>query len=566
MSSSIFSEAILAFTDEINENMCNIEELACKIREIAEKSAGSLRLGLIAFSLDTPKNSYEPEGLVKEGNYYAYPGGYENSGVVKDYTTGDGGKFKLSLMPRKGEKWDDDEKRLIGVLAKTIYIISGRARMLSLMNKSFYTDSLTGAANTTSVTRFGGMLFAQKRLAEYAGVFINIKNFKYINQVFGSRQGDLVLRKFAQAMMKFTADSGMFSRLGGDNFFLLIKKDRMDELRSFTNELSIPIGEGPEIRNADIRIRMGICFAGPEDTVSDLLNKSSIAINAARNGGMMDEAEFTQQMLEMTMHRKKISTLFPKALENSEFTVYYQPKISLSDNKLCGCEALSRWIREGKVVPPMEYIPVLEHEGSICRLDLYIFKKVCEDINRWLSMGLTPVRVSVNFSKLHLQNSNLADEVMEIIGKYNIDPEYIEIELTEMTGAEDFTALNAFVQKMKSAGIATSIDDFGTGYSSLNLLKDLDVDVIKLDKSFFTNIGNENEGRATDRIVVRNIVRMVNELDMETVSEGVETHTQAEFLREIDCNTAQGFLFDRPLPRDEYEKRLSDSEHYKNMG
>ena len=214
----------------------------------------------------------------------------------------------------------------------------------------------------------------------------------------------------------------------------------------------------------------------------------------------------------------------------------------------------------------MEYIPVLEHEGSIGRLDLYVFEKVCEDINRWLSMGLAPVRVSVNFSKLHLQNNDLSRQVMEIIQKYNIDPKYIEIELTEMTGAEDFTALNAFVQKMKSVGIATSIDDFGTGYSSLNLLKDLDVDVIKLDKSFFTNIGDQDRGASTDRTVVKNIVRMVNELEMETVSEGVETHTQAEFLREISCNTAQGFLFDRPLPRDEYEKRLSDSEHYKNMG
>ena len=164
-----------------------------------------------------------------------------------------------------------------------------------------------------------------------------------------------------------------------------------------------------------------------------------------------------------------------------------------------------------------------------------------------------------HFSKNHLHNTHLAQEIIALMQKYQIDSKYIEVELTEMSGYENYATLVSFVQSMRKNGVSTSIDDFGTGYSSLNLLKDLDVDIIKLDKSFLNNLENHSQ---SDVIVIKNIVNMVNELHMSVIAEGVETQSQAEFLRKIHCRMAQGFLFDRPLPHDDFEKRLSDRHTY----
>ena len=434
------------------------------------------------------------------------------------------------------------------------------------MEKIIDIDRQTGVPNTDCFIKYGNILAAQGRLSDYAAAYINIKNFKYVNKTFGSRQGDILLKNFSQAMAAFVKDDGMFARLGGDNFILFIRKGRITDLRTFTDALSFEMGEGEEKQIYDLRLRMGIYEVGADDAMSDVMNKTTVAYNAAKMDLRQDVVFFSPVLLDAAIHKRTVSTLFPKALENREFVVYYQPKIRLSDNSLCGCEALSRWIRDGRVVPPMEYIPVLEGEGTICRLAFYIFELVCMDIKRWLEMGIEPVRVSVNFSKIHLYNNRLAEQIMGIVKKYGIDTKYIEVELTEMTGAEDFCALNSFVEKMKQNGISTSIDDFGTGYSSLNLLKDLDVDIIKLDKSFFSNIHSEDGGISTDRIVVKNIVSMVNELNMNAISEGVETTAQAVFLRDVKCSMAQGFLFDKPLPRDEYESRLYNRDYYKDKG
>ncbi|WP_432649530.1 putative bifunctional diguanylate cyclase/phosphodiesterase [Huintestinicola sp.] len=561
-----FCGGVLKFFEKINENVDNIDNAMDNITIAAEAAAEGIRLGRVTLSLIAPPSELEPEGVNKYGEFFLSPEGYEENGVEKHFTTKEGGSVCISFMPAKGEKWNDSEKSMIGMLIKNCYIISVRARVMGLMEKSMYLDRMTGVCNTEGFMRYGGMLMAQGKLVDYAAAFINIKNFKYANQLFGNRQGDALLRKFAQAMDSFVKDDGKFARLGGDNFIVIIKKGRITDLRGFVDALSFEMGEGEARQLYDIRLRMGIYEAVEGDTMSDIMNKSSIAFNAARSDERRDVVFYSPLHLEAAIHKKEISTLFPKALENREFVVYYQPKVRLSDNKLCGCEALCRWVRDGKVVPPMDFIPILETEGTICRLDFYVFEAVCADIKRWLEMGIEPVRVSVNFSKRHLHNKRLADQILGIIRKYEIDGKYVEVELTEMTGAEDLTAMSVFVERMKENGVGTSIDDFGTGYSSLNLLKDLDVDVIKLDKSFFTNINESDGGISTDRIVVKNIVNMVNELNMEAISEGVETHAQAEFLRETHCSMAQGFLFDRPLPKDEFEKRLSDGSFYADKG
>jgi EAL domain-containing protein (putative c-di-GMP-specific phosphodiesterase class I) len=256
-------------------------------------------------------------------------------------------------------------------------------------------------------------------------------------------------------------------------------------------------------------------------------------------------------------------------LETNEFEVFYQPKIDFSTKKLCGCEALSRWRRNGELLQPGQFIPILEREGTICALDFYVLNKVCEDIKDWISKGLTPVRVSTNFSRLHMHNLKLAEDIFNVIQRKGIDPSYIEIELTESIGYDDFDALEKFVNKLHGYGISTSLDDFGTGYSSLNLLSELHVDVIKLDKSFVTppkQAEDETEASYKQRlksnhIVIKTIINMALELGLDVICEGVETKEQAAMLEGLGCHMAQGFLYDKPIPHDEFENRLTNGDY-----
>lgn len=565
MESCGFGGCVLDFLGKISANTDDIGRAVLCIRQALGDVAENIRLGRAVLSVKAASDKIKTAEL-GDTELYTSPAGYEDSAVAVSMASKQGGVMSVSVYPEKGIGWNEAEKQAMELIAKTCCLLCSRAKAVELMEEVRFTDNLTGVANADGFTRYIGMLAAKGELVNYAAAFMNIKNFKYVNKVYGSRQGDILLKRFAESMSRFIGTDGKFARLGGDNFILLIKKGRVNDLRVFIDALSFEMGEGEITQAYDLRLRMGIYEACQNDTVSDIMNNSSIAYISARADRVKDVVYFSPLLLEESNHRKTISTLFPKALESREFAVYYQPKVSLDDNKLCGCEALCRWIRDGKVVPPMEFIPVLESEGSICRLDFYVLERVCEDIKGWLEEGIEPVKVSVNFSKNHLHNKRLADQIIGIIKKYGINGKYLEIELTEMTGSDDLTAMSVFVDVMKENGVGTSIDDFGTGYSSLNLLKDLDVDVIKLDKSFFTNINEADGGISTDRIVVKNIVNMVNELNMEAISEGVETKSQADFLRNVNCSMAQGFLFDRPLPKGEFETRLTDGEFYTDKG
>ena len=207
-------------------------------------------------------------------------------------------------------------------------------------------------------------------------------------------------------------------------------------------------------------------------------------------------------------------------------------------------------------------MPILEKEASICLLDFYVFRKVCEDIRSWIDAGMEPVRVSSNFSRHHLGNPHLIDDILDIMKSYRIDSKYIEIELTEASDFEDKVAMQKFVNGLREHNISVSIDDFGTGYSTFASIKDLNVNVIKLDKSLLDHIGDETHH---DEVVIKNMVNMINELNLEVVAEGVENSKQLDFLQNAKCSIIQGFLFDKPLSKEDFEKRLSNKVTYTHI-
>ena len=296
--------------------------------------------------------------------------------------------------------------------------------------------------------------------------------------------------------------------------------------------------------------------------MNEIMHCSSVALNESRIHPGNDVVYFTKRMLEDAYHEKEISSLFREALRRKEFIVYYQPKVSVKGQKLCGCEALVRWSRNGQVIPPGEFLPILEKETSICLLDFYVFRRVCEDIRSWLNAGIEPVRVSSNFSRHHLKNPHLLEDILSIMKEYKIDSKFIEIELTETSDFEDKVAMQKFVNGLRQNNISVSIDDFGTGYSTFAAIKDLNVNVIKLDKSLLDHIGDETHH---DEVVIKNMVKMINELNLEVVAEGVENSKQLDFLQNANCTIIQGFIFDKPLTKEDFEKRLSNQVTYTHI-
>lgn len=552
-------KGFLDFYHTVNDTLYYIDHFFEVLNREMQKIAPELQIGKSVCTLNSQATIYEPGGREDTRVFYEAPQGFEDNFIIDEYEIPGEGKVEMWMYPQKGAVWTKEQTRKIRFVSSVIFYASSRCRMSEILRKASIMDSVTGALNADGIRTVGEELYEKHLLSEYVGIYANMKNFRYLNQRIGSKQGDEVLKKYTKDILSILHADEVFARLGADNFMMLVRKDRVDSyIEKFAKRrISIPMQRGSQ--EIDLTIRMGLCEIGEKDHINDVIHKTTTAYGIAKNPSSPDIVWFQEHMLEKTIHDKEVSDQFEKAIEKKEFVVYYQPKVTLEDKHLCSGEALSRWIRDGKVIPPMEFIPVLEREGSICELDFYVLETVCQHQRDWLDRGIEPVPVSVNFSKIHLHNRDLAERILAVMRKYEIDSQYIEIELTEMSGYEDLVSLNEFIRVMKEAGVQTSIDDFGTGYSSLNLLKDLDVDIIKLDKSFIHNL---EKGGNNDKKVIRSIVSMVNELDMQVVAEGVETTEQMEFLKTVNCSMAQGFLFDRPLPREEFEWRLLGERMY----
>ena len=262
----------------------------------------------------------------------------------------------------------------------------------------------------------------------------------------------------------------------------------------------------------------------------------------------------SKKSLEQKENLLRVRRHFEEALEKEYFHAFYQPKVDVKTGKIIGAEALCRWIYEGSVVPPMEFIPILEQNTDICRLDFYMLDRVCKDIRSWLDKGLNVVRVSVNLSRKHLLDVDLLEHLMRVIDKNKVPYKYIEIELTETTTEVEYKKLRRLVEGLREVGISTAVDDFGVGYSSLNLIRELPWNVLKIDRSLLPGVGNDN--RKMSNLMFRHIAAMAKDMGLECITEGVETADQVEVLKKNDCPYAQGFFYDKPLPVEEFEERL----------
>ena len=458
----------------------------------------------------------------------------------------------ITLYKKKGDKpLDDFEKDKVRLVSKTLLTFLCRNRMRDIVRElAFFDDS--GFRNQRSFLNFIMEKSAAGTLGGRAAVHYNLRHFSLVNQQIGRSSGDTVLHRHFIALEKIIGDRGIVTRLGGDNFLAVCGKEQLDEVTKFLTEAKIVYDD--DGNSVFITTSTGI-FVFPDVFVikdpGQVLNNVFIAARAAQVGGKEHIVYYSDALLEGRDKAMRVQQLFPRALVNNEFKVYYQPKVDVFTGEIVGAEALCRWVRDGKVVPPIDFIPMLEETNDICRLDMYMLGKVCADIKRWLAEGRDVVRVSVNLSRKNMMNAGLLEKIIGIIGESGIPHELIEIELTETTTDVEFKDLKRVVGGLQHEGVCASVDDFGIGYSSLNLIKAIPWNVLKVDRSF---LPTEDDG--TSFIMFKYVVAMAKAMGLVCIAEGVETQAQLGVLKESGCSIAQGFLFDMPLPVSEFEKRL----------
>ena len=457
-------------------------------------------------------------------------------------------------MTDKVEPLTEEEMFKVDLVMRTVVIYVCRNRLQIMAEKLAFYDDM-GFKNIRTFFRYLTWNGHQGDFNGKAAVNYNLRHFAVVNENYGRAGGDTALFNHYKFVEKIVGDSGIVVRLGGDAFVCICDQNDLPDLLDYLNESIVVVDK--EGRTVRLSCCAGVFCIPDGYTVSvpnDIMGKIMHAYQVARNSGQGNIVFFSDMLMSDKERSRRIQSIFPEALLNNEFVVFYQPKINIDTGEIRGAEALCRWFHEGNIVPPMEFIPVLEETNEICKLDYYMLDKVCGHIRKWLDEGRQAVRVSVNLSRRHMINPELLKELIEIIDHHNVPHEYIEIELTETTTDVEFKDLKRVVVGLQEQNICTSVDDFGMGYSSLNLIRVVPWNVIKVDKIFLPLDGESQD--STRSVMFKYVVAMANELGLECIVEGVETPAQLELLRQNGCHMAQGYLFDKPLPQLEFEKRL----------
>ena len=453
-----------------------------------------------------------------------------------------------------------DELFKVDLMLRAILSFISRVRLQSAVEVLGYYDE-NGYPNLRSFLRYLDIQNDQKELHHFTAIHYNLRHFTMVNREIGRDNGDKVIRNHFMMMKNKIGEHGIVCRLGGDTFLAAFENELLDMVLNALN--GTPVNYGPlNEKRVFVSAWVGV-FQFPEGyelkDSSTIMDKIVPASMAAKRGGNANVVFYNERMVEQKEKQMRMQRIFPKALENQEFHVYYQPKVDVCTGEIVGAEALCRWIQDGKIISPLEFIPILEQNTDICRLDFYMLDMVCRNQRRWLNEGRKVVRVSVNFSRKHMVDPDFLEHILKIVDDNHVPHEYIEVELTETTTDVEFRDLKRVVGGLQKEGISTSVDDFGMGYSSLNLIREIPWNVLKIDKSFLPVAGDELD--MTTNLMYKHVIAMAKEMGLECITEGVETVKQIEILRQNGCRIAQGFHFDKPLPMEEFEKRMMNPKY-----
>lgn len=526
--------------------------------ETSDEFVKMFRIGRVVFT-EYPNTHAELENKPSRQTFRHDCGSInEDDCVANRSVMSNGSVITIVVYPVKGYTWNDEEKEFVRGFLLIMSTIKSRIRMKEIIDYTVYHELELGFYNSLYMTRMMDMVMDLGIMDQYTIIFINLVNLSGLNSLLGRKETDKVIQKFADIINGKLESPECMCRMGGDNFCILARSVKTQEL------LDILVGVHIEVENADVSVvRLGAYCGiynctGKEGSYNECMDNaqaSMLMVKHARSGQIQ---YYDQSMMDIMTNIRRIESSFKAAVRNEEFKAYYQPKVDLNTYRLVGAEALCRWIRDGSpVVMPDQFISVLERSKRVCTLDYYILEHVCQDLSEWIGKGLPPIKISSNFSRKHLPNPNFVKEVTEIVDKYNVPHSLIVIEVTETTSEADTKRLRELVDEFAEQGFEVSVDDFGVGYSSMSMIKDIPFSEIKIDKSFLDNADVSER----DAKMMKHIISIATDFNMSTIAEGIETESHIRLLKDYGCFQGQGYYFDKPMPKDEFEKVLNSPDY-----
>ena len=454
-------------------------------------------------------------------------------------------------------------------MAQKYYLPFSNNKKISLYNL-VYIDPFTELGNYYYFCKEGNK-FIQKNTAPKYILILDIEKFRAFNNYYGHDKGRELIIQLAKRLVKILKDyNNIICSFTNDIFAILIEtNDRINIIADNLFGSLRHIEVNGEIYN--IYPIIGIYKIKNDENILLAIDKAMTAHDEIIGDYSKKYNMYSEETEKVILEEQKIEEIMEEALENGEFKVFYQPKVDLKTNNVISCEALVRWFREGKFISPNRFIPLFEKNRFIIKLDKYIFKKACEDIqyiNKLLkekdclknynhknphNQSFTYnsfITASINISKEHFAYDNFIQEYYDMVKQTNVPRELIELEITESASVYKGINLKQITKDMKQKGFTIALDDFGTGYSSLNMLQDLSIDVLKIDKSFIDRIGESN--------LVKYIINMAKDFNIKTVAEGVETKEQIDILKNMGCDMAQGYYYAKPLSREDFVEYLTN--------
>ena len=424
------------------------------------------------------------------------------------------------------------------------YILYQKKENEASLRKAAYEDDLCNVLNRKGFGRSAALMLEDSG-SRLAAIYADIDNFKIINGIFGYEFGDSVLKAMASELKKAFGKDAVIGRISADNFQILVPYSNINTVFRKIDK----VAQAMKKRFAghkEVLISAGIYFVEDRTEESEqIFDKAQLAGKrvkyVSRTPYEIYEESFTDDIKKENWLTEEIK----KAVENSDFEIYYQPKFEIETERIVATEALIRWNhREVGFISPAEFIPLAEKTQQIVDIGRFVFDQVCRDMAQWREKGLEMLPVSVNLSRVELYQADIVDYIKGCIAAHEIEPELMQVEVTETVAVYEYEGIHEVLLEINALGISISIDDFGSGYSSLACLHKFNVDTLKLDRSFLVNIEIDKKGIN----ILRGMIELSRELGLSTVCEGIETREQLEMLRDMKCKYGQGFVFARPMP------------------
>lgn len=472
----------------------------------------------------------------------------------------DGRSYFVSVS---GEPMHDEEGRFRGYRGVSRDITAQKLAEARAHHIAMH-DGLTGLPNRRMFLQLlkGAVATSARYERRFAVLFVDLDRFKFVNDTLGHEAGDTLLKEIAGRFTAALRTSDVLARLGGDEFVILaLEVADAEQAGAVARKLLEAAAKPIRLGGQDCRISASIGVAlYPDDGVDEqtLMKNADIAMYVAKDDGKNTYQMFSTEINSQSMERLNIENGLRHALERQEFTLHYQAKLDLRGSGISGVEALLRW-RSPELgdVSPSRFIPVAEESGIIVAIGRWVLRAACMQAVAWQAQGLPPIRVAVNISARQFGDVELLQDVERVLAESGLDPELLELEITEGMLIHDTGRAIAVMTAIKKLGVRLAIDDFGTGYSSLGQLKDFPIDTLKVDRSFIRDLATNSQ----DKAIASAIIAMGRTLSMTVVAEGVETLEQQEFLRDQACDEMQGFYFSRPISAEELADLLRAHPH-----